>query len=187
MEPFDKVEVKLVGQDIDAPLKLAPNEMLMTLDGQADIQKPGSMILAGHRKGVIWTNTTQGWKQAGKKGLSGVISSGLYEKFAKTIVTAGAPDDGCTKVVGHALEIVPAGDLSQVRTGDYAAFKVLYKGQPMAATVWATYDGFTSVPNTYAYYTETNDDNLALVKITHPGTWMVRVEKIEETENRGLR
>ena len=178
MEPPDQVKVQLMGKTESEPVELKPNEMLMTLDGQVKPKSEGTYILAGHRAGMIWTQTTQGWKQASKKGLTGVLGSGLYEKFGKTVITCGKSDDNYAKVVGHALEIVPVSDPSQARVGDYIAFKVLFNGQPLSTEVWATYDGFVDIPNTYAYFTETNGDNLALVKITHPGTWMLRVQKV---------
>ena len=31
-------------------------------------------------------------------------------------------------------------------------------------------------PNTYTYFTETDGSGIAKVRITHPGTWMVRVQ-----------
>jgi uncharacterized GH25 family protein len=37
-------------------------------------------------------------------------------------------------------------------------------------------DGFSNRPNTYAYFTETDETGVAHVKIDHPGLWMVRVE-----------
>ncbi|HEY1235122.1 MAG TPA: hypothetical protein VGH22_17225 [Candidatus Binatia bacterium] len=40
----------------------------------------------------------------------------------------------------------------------------------------ATYDGFSRYYNTYAYATESRD-GIAHVKLTHPGMWMIRVEK----------
>lgn len=51
--------------------------------------------------------------------------------------------------------------------------------------MYATFDGFSTNPNTYAYFTETDEKGIAKVKITHPGMWMVRAEKetAEQTED----
>jgi hypothetical protein len=47
--------------------------------------------------------------------------------------------------------------------------------------IWATYDGFESVlQNTYAYYTESNSEGIAKIKITSPGLWIVRASKANE-------
>jgi len=54
----------------------------------------------------------------------------------------------------------------------------LFKGQAAALPVWATYDGFAlDLDNTYAYYTESNSEGIAKVKITAPGFWIVRATK----------
>ncbi|WP_319471491.1 DUF4198 domain-containing protein [uncultured Pseudodesulfovibrio sp.] len=179
MEPIESVEVGLVQDGKKEAVKLTPNEPLMTLDGRITPTKEGMAIVAGHRKGVIWTQTTSGWKQASKKGLKGVISSGKYEKFCKTLLTVGKADDGWKTVLGHRLEIVPMTDPTQARTGDELTFKVLFDGKPATPeNVTATYDGFSMTPNTWAYMSEPYGNGMAKVKISHPGTWMVRVQHV---------
>ena len=181
VEPLEYVKVSLVSGDETTPLTVAVNEPALTLDGAFTAKAEGTAILAGHREGVIWTNTTQGWVMGSKKGLDGVISSGLYEKFCKTLITVGKADDGWSKVLGQTLEIVPLTDPTQAKAGDDVEFKILFDGQPFAPDmVLATYDGFVDYPNTYAYYTEPDEQGLAKVKITTPGLWMVRVQKVME-------
>ncbi len=177
MEPVEHVSVSLIKGNDKTLLNLQPNNVLMTLDGVLESKQSGSAIIAGHRQGMIWTKTTKGWKQASKKGLSGVISSGKYEKFCKTLVNTGKADKGYNKVIGDKLEIVPVSNPALVETNDYMEFKILYNDKPLSTDVFATYDGFSANPNTYAYFTECNDNGIAKVKITHPGTWMVRVQK----------
>ncbi|WP_320169518.1 DUF4198 domain-containing protein [Maridesulfovibrio sp.] len=177
MEPLDKVDVKLISGDKTTDVKLSPNEMLMTLDGQIKPETEGTLIMAGHRQGIIWTNTTKGWKQQSKKGLKGVISSGKYEKFCKTLITVGQPDDNYKKVLGKGLEIVPMSNPALAKVGDEIVFQTLLDGKPVAVeNMLATYDGFTLTPNSFAYFTEPYGEGLAKVKITAPGTWMVRVQ-----------
>ena len=177
MEPAEYVGVSLIKGNSRTSLKLQPNSMLLTLDGVVGCTKSGSAIIAGHRKGMVWTNTTKGWKQASKKGLKGVISSGKYEKFCKTLINTSKADKGYAKVVGDKLEIVPMSNPALAETGDDMEFKILYDGKPLSTEVFATFDGFTTNPNTYAYFTECNDKGIAKVKITHPGAWMIRVQK----------
>ena len=177
MEPLDLTEVEFVQAGKSAPVKLTPNEVLMTLDGRIKPSTDGTAILAGHRKGAYWTKTTTGWKQAPKKGLDGVISSGLYEKFCKTLFTAGKGGDGWDKVLGQKLEIVPLTNPSLARPGDDVVVRILLDGKPASPeSVMATYDGFTMTPNSYAYFTEPYGEGLAKIKITHPGTWMIRTQ-----------
>ncbi|WP_300672584.1 DUF4198 domain-containing protein [Desulfoluna sp.] len=180
VEPLASVSVGLVSNDRETPVSLTENATLMTLDGAVSLAGEGTAILSGHRKGVIWTQTTSGWKQAPKSACKGVIESGKYEKFCKTLVTSGHPDKGYAKVLGQALEIIPVTDPASVAPGEELIVKVLYKGKPLATEILATYDGFSGDPNTYAYYSTTGADGLARIKVTHDGTWMIRVEKKEE-------
>lgn len=177
MEPLEKVRVFLLDGKEKKEVKLSENRMLMTLDGQVDPVAEGTLVLAGHREGMIWTHTTQGWRQASRKGLAGVIASGKYEKFAKSLVTVGRPDGDFATVVGHDLEIVPLSDPAEARVGEDLEFRILFRGAPLTTEVFATYDGFSDNQNTYAYFTETRGDGIAKVKITRPGVWMVRVQK----------
>lgn len=179
-EPIDQVEVALIEGNNTTAVTLKQNNILMTLDGSVEVKTQGTSIIAGHRKGMIWSNTTRGWKQAGKKGLHGVISSGKYEKFCKTLVNVGKADEGYKKIIGHKLEIVPISNPAEAVIGNELNFQVLYDGSPFAVSVYATFDGFSNRPNTYAYFTETDENGVAGVKITHPGTWMVRVEKEDQ-------
>jgi len=176
-EPAEQVEISLIEKDSRSNVIVQKNDMLQTLDGAVELKKQGTVILAGHRKGMIWSQTTQGFKQTGKKELQGVISSGKYEKFCKTLINVGKSDDGYKKVIGHKLEIVPVSDPSEAAINKDLIFKIIYDGKPLSAGVYATYDGFSSNPNTYAYFTEANEEGMAKVKITHPGVWMVRVEQ----------
>ena len=182
MEPLDQVDVSLVRGETNKTVNLVKNPTLMTLDGIVTLEDQGTYILSGHRKGMLWSQTTQGWKQAGKKGLSGVISSGKYEKFCKVLVNVGKYDEGYRQVMGHDLEIIPMENPAGKKVGDEVAFKILFKGAPLSTKVYATYDGFSRHPNTYAYFTETDENGVGIVKIHHAGRWMVRVENKIETK-----
>ncbi len=177
MEPIDNVKVALVQGEKRVPVKLQKNDARLTLDGEVQIAA-GTSILAGHRQGIIWTETTKGWKQGSKAEYSGVLSSGKYEKFCKTLLNKGASDNGWQQAVGHDLEIIPETDPSAVKVGEELAVRILYKGQPLTAKVWATMDGFSEHPNTWAYCTEGNAEGIAHIKITAPGLWMIRTENI---------
>lgn len=177
MEPLKNVSVVAHLNGKVADVSLEPNEKGMTLDGSFAAPKDGTLVLAGHRKGMVWTQTTKGWKQASKKGLEGVIKSGKYEKFAKALITVGKDDDSYAAPVGQALEIIPLSNPMNAKVGDEVEFKFFYNGKAFSPkTVFATYDDFSELNNTYAYATEPYGEGVAKVKITHPGLWMVRVQ-----------
>ena len=182
VEPVNTVSVTLVSEAGDTPVQVMANDRLLTLDGAVPVLGEGTAILSGHRDGIIWTQTTSGWKQAPKSACKGVVSSGKYEKFCKTLITSGHPDSGYARVLGQALEIVPVTDPASVSVGDEMTVKILYKGKPLATEVFATYDGFSDDPGTYAYYSKSDAQGLVRVKMSHDGTWMIRVENKEETQ-----
>ena len=159
-----------------APVALVANDKGLTFDGEAVFAKPGTGIILVHRLPQVWSLTPEGMKKGTKKELPGATKSNRYEKFAKSLVAVGGATAGFDTVVGQRLELVPLADPATVKVGQDLAVKVLYDGQPTPATVLATYDGFTKTPNTYAYYTETDDAGVAAVRITHPGLWLVRTE-----------
>ncbi|KHK01984.1 DUF4198 domain-containing protein [Desulfovibrio sp. TomC] len=158
------------------PVSLAADQKALTFTGEATFAKPGTGIILVNRLPQVWSLTPEGMKKGTKKELPGATRSNLYEKFAKALVAVGDQTAGFDTVVGQRLELVPLTDPATVAVGQDLAVKVLYDGQPTPATVLATYDGFTKNPNTYAYYTETDDTGAAKVRITHPGLWLVRTE-----------
>ncbi len=79
-------------------------------------------------------------------------------------------------IVGHRLELVPINDPTSLSVGREAVMRVLFDGEPIAAQVFATYDGFAKHPDTFAYATQSTDKGIAHVKLTHASSWMVRVQ-----------
>lgn len=188
LENPQNVEASFEGKLVE----LRPNEVFHSFDGKVVLSRPGAAIIRSHRKGEVWSRTTQGMKKGDRKTLEGVIESRLYEKFSKALLPVDGSSEGFDRVVGDALEIVPIDDPLKARVGDDVRFKILYNGQPVSPEVTATYDGFSDTPNTYAYFTEPYGEGEAMVKISAPGLWMVRVqyavdEKGENYEKRFMR
>ena len=152
-------------KSVDLPLK--ENNILQTLDGTATVQIKGTAMIAGHLVEPIETVTSQ---ETGK------AQRAKFEKFSKALIVVDAADKSYEKVLGHRLEIVPVSNPTAARIGDELSFRILFDGKPLQAYVYATYDGFSRHYNTYAYATESREGT-ARVKITHPGAWMIRVEK----------
>lgn len=162
------------GKAVETPL--TADEKAFVFKGEATFSKPGAGLILVHRLPQVWSMTPEGMKKGTKKELPGATKSTSYEKFAKAVVPVGGSTAGFDTVVGQKLELVPLTDPAAVKVGGEMDVKVLLDGQATPATVLATYDGFTKNPNTYAYYTETDDTGVARIKITHPGLWLVRTE-----------
>lgn len=181
MENPDNVAASYEGKEVP----LVPNETYQCFDGKVTLGKAGTAILRSHRKGEIWSKTTQGMKKGDRKTLKGVIESRKYEKFCKTLLPVDGSSEGFDRVVGDALEIVPIDDPLKARVGDDVRFKILYNGQPVSPEIiTATYDGFSDTPNTYAYFTEPYGDGEAKVRISAPGLWMVRVQHAVDVQGK---
>lgn len=180
VEPIEQVEIYSLGaKRQDVSLKV--NEQEKILEGEVQGEGGASYFICGHRKPMIWTKTTEGWKQESKKNLSGVISSGVYEKFSKAYVSGKKNGEKYKDLVGHRLEIIPMEDPEKLITGEELKVKVVFDGEPIATELYATFDGFSASPGTYAYFSSTDENGVGMIKITSPGTWMVRVEhKIDE-------
>lgn len=175
MEPPDQNRAGLFasGQRSDATLR--PDQP--TLSYRGSVRAPsGTFILWGTRAGQVWAVTADGLKE-GNRRTPGATDSFVMEKFCKTLVNLSPDDPGFAAVTGDRLEIVPVSNPAKARPGEEMAVRVLYRGAPVAGeTVTATYDGFSTEEDTYAYSTKAGKDGVAKVKITHPGLWMVRVQ-----------
>jgi uncharacterized GH25 family protein len=157
-------------------IPLTANAVFKSYDGKITLTKPGAAIIRAHRKGEVWSMTTQGMKKGDRKTLQGVIESRKYEKFCKTLLPVDGNSTGYDRQVGDKLEIVPLDNPLKARVGQELRFKILYSGRPVSTEVTASYDGFSDTPNTYAYFTEPYGEGEAKVRISAPGLWMVRVQ-----------
>ncbi len=174
----DAGDVKVTRWDasgsVDIPLTV--NQSAFSYEGQAVFSKPGTAMLIGYRLPQVWTKTPDGMKKGTKADFPGASVSNIYEKFAKALIVVDAADDGWKHIAGQKLEIMPLSNPADYAPGQDVRFQVLFDGKPQAAEVTATYDGFTQTPNTYAYFTETDDKGVATVRLTSKGLWMVRVQ-----------
>ncbi len=158
------------------------NEPNLCIDFNVTPKGEGASIIVAEKDGKPWSVTSEGGKSGTRKELEAqgltVKSTNKYDKFSKAIVNASKEDKNFAAVVGHKLEIVPVTNPADAKAGDYVQVKVLLHGQPASLPVWATWDGFeTEHENTWAYYTESNAEGIAFIKITHPGLWLIRSVK----------
>ena len=83
--------------------------------------------------------------------------------------------DFVRRPVGDALEIVPVDDLANAAVGDMVSVQVLHDGKPVPGALQATWSGFTDVPGSYAWATE-SEDGTYRIKLTAPGLWLARAQ-----------
>ncbi|MDR1377669.1 MAG: DUF4198 domain-containing protein [Synergistaceae bacterium] len=163
-------------------VELKGNEPELRIDYNVKVVDDGAVLILANKDGEVWSITNEGSQAGTRKELEAknlkVLRATKTDKFAKAIVNASKEDTNFATVVGQELEVIPVTNPVSAKVGEYFEVKVQYKGQPVALPVWASYDGFASdLVNTYAYYTESNAEGIAKIKITAPGFWFVRAAK----------
>lgn len=176
-EDAEDISVAVLSNGKRQPLQLTRRDATLTYEGQVAAPTGGTFMLVGARLPQVWSLTPEGLKRGTPATLPGATSPMKIEKFSKTLINLSPEDQGFAAVVGDRLEIVPVSNPATLRPGQDLSVRILFDGQPLSTRVYATYDGFTDNPATYAYFTETADDGTARVRATRPGTWMVRVEQ----------
>jgi nickel transport protein len=161
------------GKRTEVPVK--PDEGSLSYLGSIKSPTNRPFFLTATRLPQIWATTPQGSRPATKK-TPGATNAFKIDKFEKTLINAAPGAAGFDASIGDPLEIVLTTNPATARVGDNVGVKVLAAGKPIAATVNATYDGFSKQPDTYAYATHSKADGTAVVKVSRPGLWMVRVQ-----------
>jgi ABC-type Co2+ transport system, periplasmic component len=140
-----------------AKLPLAANHNWLTYDSKVKLQGNGAAVISGHRLPMLYQNTR-------------------YEKFAKLILPVAQKSDGFDAVQGHRLEIVPMSNPLEARVGDELGFRIVLDGKPAAFdTIYATYSGFSDIPNAWAFSAAPVSHGQGRIKISASGLWVVRV------------
>jgi uncharacterized GH25 family protein len=173
-EYLDKLYI--IGSD-GRESKIKPNNQV-EYQSEKPVERAGTYLVVASKKGGFFTKTTKGYKRGrSKKGLKNVISCNYSEKYAKAIVNIGNGSGNVfSKTLGHKLEVVPLKDPSKLREGDYMPVKILFEGKPLGTFVHATYAGFSSEKNTFAYATKSDKKGIAKIKILKSGVWLLIVK-----------
>lgn len=181
LEVAETVAASYNGQSIP----LSPNEAFKSFDGVVTLGDPGAALIHGHRQPQVWSRTTEGWKMGDATTLQNVVTTRKFEKFCKTLLPVGGKSDGWDKRTGDALEIVPINNPLELAPGDILEVQILHNGQPVSPEmVLATYDGFTDLPDSYAFFTEPYGSGNAKIQISAPGLWMVRTQYVEDVQGK---
>ena len=163
-------------------VELKENDPELRIDMNVKVSDDGATIILANKDGELWSVTNEGGKEGSRKDLEAkglkVLRTTKNDKFAKAFVNASKDDKKFATVVGQELEIVPVTNPAEAKAGEFFQVKILFKGQPASGPVWATFDGFvTDHQSTYAYYTESDAEGMAWIKIAQPGLWIVRAAK----------
>ena len=161
------------GKRVDVPV--AADEATLSYLGNIKAPTDKPFFLTATRLPQIWATTPDGSKPATKK-TPGASNAFKIDKFGKTLINATAGDSGFDAILGDPLEIVLNSNPAAARAGDEVTVTILANGKPVATTVNATYDGFSTKMDTYAFATKSKADGTAKIKITRAGLWMVRVQ-----------
>lgn len=164
------------------PISLNADSAKLVHTGTATVAGDKSFVLCGVRAGLTTAITAEGSKRGTRKEFPDAKLVRTVEKFSKAIVNAGAGGDAWSKPIGDRVEIMLKSDPARIKAGDEVEVQVLYQGKPRPTNLWATYDGFSSRNQTFAYYTEMESADSGFVKITQPGVWIVRAEITDDTK-----
>lgn len=172
------------GEEVENMIVLGPGGAKTSATSLSELQfqspealaQPGAYIVAVTRKGGFYTKTTEGGKRQSKKGLENALRCSRSNSGMKAIANVGGADGKVDLVAGHPMEIVPLANPAGLRVGDFLPFQVLLKGKPYNGDFLATYAGFSTEQNVFAYAARTDKNGMGKVKILAAGAWLIKVD-----------
>lgn len=138
------------------------------------LKSSGTYLLVGAQKSGFFTRTKEGGKRQSKEGLRDVIKCAYSAKTMKAAFDTGAGDGALSNKFDQPLEIIPLTNPSGLKVNDFLDIQVLLHGKPYDGMVFATYSGFSSEENTYAYAVATDEEGKASIRILSTGGWLVK-------------
>lgn len=160
-------------REIDAQLRRDPSGQAWR--GAVRIDREGVIIVCAHLLPEIWVSTPAGLRHGIQHGAD-AADGFVLEEFAKALVNLDPNDTSYAVPIRQRLELVPLTNPALVHPGQSMEVLVLHRGEPIAAHVQATYDGFTDKPDTYFEAVDSGANGTATIKITAPGLWFIHVE-----------
>ena len=151
----------------------------LEFQSEESISEAGAYIVAAKRKAGFYTKTIEGGKSCSKKGLKNVIKCSHSHMCMKAIANVGEGKGRVDARIDHAMEIIPLVNPADLRAGDYLPVQVLLKGEPFKGKIYATYVGFSTEKDTFAYTTSTDKKGKGKIKILHSGVWMIKADHEE--------
>jgi uncharacterized GH25 family protein len=104
-----------------------------------------------------------------------------YTMYAKSILLAGAADEGYKQTVGHTIEFVPEKDLHALKPGESLPVRVLLRGKPAGSleVMAASTGSFGSKSRSIG---KTDSQGRILVPVTS-GAWRLHTIHMERSAN----
>ncbi|GAB6058508.1 DUF4198 domain-containing protein [Desulfonatronum parangueonense] len=165
---------------------LAPDGSKVEIDAKSELEfvsaQPlgaGAYLVSGEAVAGYRTRTTTGFVRESKAGLDNAINCSISFNTMKAVLNVGDAVGNVDAVVGHPFEIVPLANPATLKTGDYLPIRVLLNGEPYSGFFNATYAGFSSEPDVFAYTARTNAEGEGRLRILNRGIWLIKVEHQE--------
>lgn len=134
----------------------------------------GTYLVISGRKAQWYTKSPAGTQHKPKNQVPEALRCVRSVKFAKAIVNLGGAKGDVSQPVGQTLEVVPLANPAELKAGQDLPVRVLFEGRPLPkAPLFATFAGFSGQKNTFAFATKTDKEGKALVRLWHPGQWLV--------------
>ncbi|WP_031387185.1 DUF4198 domain-containing protein [Desulfonatronum thiodismutans] len=172
---------------------LAPSGTKVDVEAKSELEfasvnplESGAYLVVGQPKGGYWTRTATGGRSQPKSGLDNVIGCSFSVNTMKAVLNVGDADGNVDAVVGHPLEIVPLANPATLKTGGYLPIRVLLNDEPYNGFFNATYAGFSSESDVFAYTARTNADGEGRLRILNRGIWLIKVEHQEAYPDPGV-
>ncbi len=148
----------------------------LQLEPENGLGSTGPYVVAAQRKTGFYTKTAHGGKRQSKEGLSDVIKCYRSHMSMKAILNAGQGREEFIGRVEQPLEIIPLVNPADLRAGDYLPLEVMLHGKPFKGMIYATYMGFSTEKNVFAYTTRTDSRGRGMIRILQPGIWLLKAE-----------
>jgi uncharacterized GH25 family protein len=144
---------------------------------------PGAYTIVLSQKGFA-TKTAQGYKSLPKNQVENAIHSSWSETVSKTFVNVGPVqqvlDD---KGSQNKFQIIPLENPLKIAKDGLLPVKVTLDGKPWKGMVFATYENFSDMSDTFAYATPTDKEGIARIKILKNGLWLIKADHTYPYEN----
>jgi len=149
---------------------------ILEFETKQSLARPGAYIIAAKRNPGFYTKTTEGGKRQSKVGLKNVIHCSHSQMCMKAIVNVGDGKGQVDALVDHPLEIIPLKNPADLRAGEYLPIQVLLRGKPFNGRIFATYMGFSTEKDVFAYTAKTGRNGKGMIRILQPGVWLIKAE-----------